>query len=84
MAAMAKAEGRRTKLVGAVEVQVKARPVSMQQPVEIAAFSKGRDEDAFDEEGRKNLVRGEFGRERDVQAMKKRCPEGSGDDVTIP
>ena len=45
------------KIVGSMDVHVNARPVAMQQPVEIAAFSKGREKDAFDEEGRKNLVR---------------------------
>lgn len=45
------------KIVGSMDVHAKARPVAMQQPVEIAAFSKGREKDAFDEEGRKNLVR---------------------------
>lgn len=44
-------------IVGSMDVHVNARPVAMQQPVEIAAFSKGREKDAFDEEGRKNLVR---------------------------
>ena len=51
-------EGRMpAKIVGCMDVHAKARPVAMQQPVEIAAFSKGREKDAFDEEGRKNLVR---------------------------